>query len=52
VIESVEGVDYVDELEIFDMDLKRSTIQVSLREDELVHVVDVEVREVAKERLA
>lgn len=52
VVESVEGVDYVDELEIVDMDLKRTTVQVPLREDELVHVVDVEVREVAKERLA
>ena len=41
-----------EDLEIVNMDLKRTTIQVSPREDELVHVVDVEVREVQKERLA
>ena len=52
IVESIDGVDFVDELEIIDMDLKRSTVQVNLREDELVHVVDVEVREAAKERLA
>jgi hypothetical protein len=52
VIESVEGVDHVEDLEIFDMDHKRSTVQVTMREDELPHIVDVEVREVAKERLA
>jgi uncharacterized phage protein gp47/JayE len=52
VVESVEGVDYVEELDLYDMDLKRSTLQITLREDELVHVVDVDVREVSKERLA
>jgi len=52
VIESVDGVDHVEDLEIIDMDRKRSTVQVNLREDELPHLVDVEVREVAKERLA
>ncbi|MBI3725784.1 putative baseplate assembly protein [bacterium] len=52
VVEGIEGVDYIEELEIIDMDHKRTTVQVALREDELIHVVDVEVREVAKERMA
>lgn len=52
VVEGVEGVDFVDELDLFDEDLKRSTVQLALREDELVHVVDVEVKPVTKETLA
>jgi len=52
VIEGVEGVDFVDDLELYDQDLKRSVVQVQMREDELVHVVDVEVKEVATETLA
>jgi predicted phage baseplate assembly protein len=51
VVEGVEGVDHVEELEIVDLDHRRSTVQVALRDDELPHVVDVEIREVAKERL-
>lgn len=52
VVESVEGVDFVDDLDIYDEDLKRSTVQVQLREDELIQVLDVDVREVQREKLA
>ncbi len=52
VVESVEGVDHVEDLDIIDLDRKRSTVQVNLREDEIPHLVDVEIREVARERLA
>lgn len=52
VIEGESGVDYVEDLELYDEDLKRTAVQVPLREDELVHVVDVQVKEIAKETLA
>lgn len=52
VVEGEDGVDYVADLDIFDEDLKRTTVQVSLREDELVHVVNVTVKEITKETLA
>ncbi|MDC3378840.1 putative baseplate assembly protein [Planctomycetota bacterium] len=49
VVEGMEGVDFVEDLTLYDEDLKRSTVQLALQEDELVHVVNVEVREVVKE---
>lgn len=52
VIEGLEGVDFVEDLELFDQDLKRTTVQLDLRDDELVHVVDVEVKSMARERMA
>lgn len=52
VVEGVDGVDFVEELELYDEDLKRTTVQLELGEDELVHVVDVEVRQLTKETLA
>ncbi|MGE0711379.1 MAG: putative baseplate assembly protein [Planctomycetota bacterium] len=52
VAEGHEGVDYVEDLELYDEDLKRSVVQVPLREDELVHVVNVTVKEIQKEILA
>lgn len=44
VLEGLVGVDFVEDLELFDEDLKRSAVQIDLREDQLVHVVDVDVR--------
>ena len=38
-------------VQLYDEDLKRSAVQIALREDELVHVVDVEVKEIQKETL-
>ena len=52
VVEGEESVDYVEDLELYDEDLKRTTILVQLREDELVHVVDVEIKEISKETLS
>lgn len=52
VVEGLDGVDFVDDLELVDEDLKRTTVQLNLREDELVHVVDVDVKTMARERLA
>ena len=51
VVEGMEGVDYVEDLELYDEDLKRTVIQVPLRDDELVHVVSVSVKEITKETL-
>lgn len=51
VVEGLDGVDFVEDLELIDQDLKRTTVQLDLREDELVHVVDVEVKSLAKETL-
>src|SRR5690606_35071502 len=39
VVEGEAGVDYVEDLELYDQDLKRTAVQIPLREDELVHVV-------------
>ncbi len=51
VCEGLDGVDYVDDLELYDEDLKRTTVQVAVQDDELIHVVDVEVKEITKETL-
>jgi hypothetical protein len=51
VVEGQEGVDYVEDLDLYDEDLKRTVVQVALRDDELVHVVNVTVKEITKETL-
>ncbi|HBP19846.1 MAG TPA: hypothetical protein DEA08_18895 [Planctomycetes bacterium] len=51
VVEGMEGVDYVEDLDLYDEDLKRTVVQVPLRDDELVHVVSVSVKEITKETL-
>jgi len=51
-VEGLSGVDFVEEVELYDEDLKRTAGQVDLREDELVHVVDVDVKETVQEVLA
>ena len=51
VVEDEEQVDYVEDLELYDEDLKRSVVTVPLREDELVHVVNVSLKEIVKETL-
>jgi hypothetical protein len=52
VVEGLDGVDYVEDLTLVDEDLKRPCVQLELREDELVHVVDVEVKSMAREKFA
>jgi hypothetical protein len=52
VVEGMEGIDYVEDLVLFDEDLGRSVVEVKTREDELVHVVNVEVKQGNKETLA
>ena len=51
VIEELDGIDFVQDLDLFDLDLKRTTQQLALRDDELVNVVDVDVKEVTRETL-
>ncbi|MDY0059790.1 MAG: putative baseplate assembly protein [Myxococcota bacterium] len=51
VIEEVAGVEFVDRIDIFDEDRKVHIDSVRLNEDELVYLVDVEVREKARERI-
>jgi predicted phage baseplate assembly protein len=51
VIEEVTGVEFVDRIDIFDEDRKVHIDSVRLNEDELVYLVDVEVREKARERI-
>lgn len=49
VAESVSGVDYVERLRLFNEDRKIFVEKVEVDEDELVHVVDVNIQEIAKE---
>jgi hypothetical protein len=51
VIEQVKGVEFVDRVDIFDEDRKIHVDHVRLKDDELVHVVDVEVTERSRERI-
>ncbi len=51
VIEEVPGVDFVDRIDIYDEDRQVHVDSVRLKDDELVHLVDVEVREKARERV-
>lgn len=51
VVERVEGVDYIEDLSLFDEDRRLTSDKIELKEDELLHVVDVNVEEVTKEVL-
>ena len=51
VIEEVSGVEFVDRVDIYDEDRKVHVDHVRLKEDELVHVVDIDVTERARERI-
>ena len=51
VIEEVAGVELVDRIDIYDEDRKIHVDHVRIKDDELVHVVDVEVTERARERI-
>ncbi len=49
VIESVNGVDFCESLSLYNEDKKASADKIEIAEDELIHVVDVAIRELAKE---
>jgi len=51
VIEEVPGVERVDVIDIYDEDRQIFVDSVRLHDDELVHLIDVEVREKARERI-
>jgi hypothetical protein len=51
VIENVDGVDFVDKIRLRDEDRALDVEQIRLRDDQLVHVVDVNVVEKAHERI-
>jgi predicted phage baseplate assembly protein len=51
VVEDLDGVDFVQDLDLYDEDLKRTTQQLEVRDDELVNVVGVEIKEVTQETL-
>ncbi|MCA9519704.1 MAG: baseplate J/gp47 family protein, partial [Myxococcales bacterium] len=51
VVEGVNGVDMVDKIRIIDEDNKFEVDHVKLRDDELVHLVDVEVTEKVHEKM-
>jgi hypothetical protein len=49
VIEAVGGVDYVERLRVFHEDRKAMVEKVEISQDELIHIVDVTIQEIAKE---
>ena len=51
VIEDIEGVDYVDKIRIFDEDSGRDVEQLKLGDDQLVHLVNVNVVERSHDRI-
>jgi uncharacterized phage protein gp47/JayE len=51
IVESLEGVDYIEDLEIYDEDRKIACDKIELQPDELVHLVNVNIRELAKETM-
>ncbi|MBM4321117.1 MAG: putative baseplate assembly protein, partial [Deltaproteobacteria bacterium] len=51
VIEDVTGVEFVDRIEIFNEDRKIHVDSVRLADDELAHLIEVEVREKSRERI-
>lgn len=51
VIEDIEGVDYVDRIRIFDEDTGRDTEQLKLGDDQLAHLVNVNVIERSHDRI-
>lgn len=48
-VEAVSGVDYVERVRIFNEDRKAFSEKVEVAEDELIHIVDVSIQEVATE---
>ena len=51
VIEEVEGVDFVDSVRIVDLENGISSEQLRLEDDQLVHLLDVEVEEIPRESI-
>jgi hypothetical protein len=49
VVEAVSGVDYVERIKIYNEDKKAPADKVEIAEDELIHIVDVMIQEVATE---
>ena len=49
VIEGVNGVDFCETLTLFNEDKKASAEKIEVMEDELIHIVDVNIREIVKE---
>lgn len=49
VIESVNGVDFVEACQLYNEDRKASAEKIEVAEDELIHIVDVNIRELVKE---
>ncbi len=49
IVETVNGVDFVESLTLFNEDKKAAADKVEIAEDELIHLVDVTIRELAKE---
>lgn len=49
VLEAVSGVDYVERVRVFNEDRKVFVEKVEVQEDELIHIVDVTIQEVATE---
>ena len=51
VIESVNGVDFCETLSLYNEDRKASAEKIETQEDELIHIVDVNIREIVKEAM-
>jgi uncharacterized phage protein gp47/JayE len=49
VVESVQGVDFVETCQLYHEDKKATVEKAEVAEDELIHIVDVNIRELAKE---
>jgi hypothetical protein len=49
VIEAVNGVDFVETLQLYNEDKKATCEKVEIAEDELIHIVDVNIHELARE---
>ena len=49
VIETVNGVDFVESVKLYNEDKKANVEKVEVDEDELIHIVDVNIREITKE---
>lgn len=50
VVEEIEGIDFIDKIRIIDLDLKVEVEHLRLNDDELPHLVDIEIIEKAHER--
>jgi len=49
VIEGQNGVDFCETLRLYNEDKKSSAEKIEVQEDELIHIVDVNIREIVKE---